>query len=280
MQSPRNGTGWLAANLDGDTLSAWEMAGSTAGPAQMLRLQDSRPPALAAALRQVLGGAPRPVLLGGTALAPPHPVPVQPAKLPVAKTVLDGMPVHVLPGLSQTAPCGLMQGAAAAVSGFLQLNPEWDGVICLPGIVTHWVQISAREAVSFQSALTAQLAQVAIRGMALEAAGTWDKAVLAEAVADGIAKPEQLAARLASVQAAAALGQLPDEAARAQIWGHLLGAELAAARPYWLGQNLALIADPTLQAFYAAALDAQALPVTLADPGRMTLQGLIGAWPG
>ncbi|WP_291737836.1 2-dehydro-3-deoxygalactonokinase, partial [Leisingera sp. F5] len=273
MQSPRNGTGWLAANLDGDTLSAWEMAGSKAGPAQVLRLQDSHPPALAAALRQVLGGTPRPVLLGGTALAAPHPAPVRPAELHVAKTVLDGMPVHVLPGLSQAAPCGLMQGPVAAVSGFLRLNPDWDGVICLPGMVTHWVQVSAREAVSFQSALTAQLAQVSIQGMALEAAGAWDRAVLAEAVADGIAKPEQLAARLASVQAAAALRQMPDEAARAQIWGHLLGAELAAARPYWLGQNLTLIADPSLQAFYTAALGAQALPVTLADPGRMTLQG-------
>ncbi|WP_323782638.1 2-dehydro-3-deoxygalactonokinase [Leisingera sp.] len=280
MQPPRNGPGWLAANLDGDTLSTWEMAGGTAGPAQVLRLQESRPPALAAALRQLLGGAPRPVLLGGSALAPPHPVPVRPAELPAVETDLDGLPVHTLPGLSQAAPCGLIQGAVAAISGFLRLNPDWDGVICLPGAVTHWVQISAREAVSFQSALTARLAQAAVQGMALDTAGPWDKAALAEAVADGIAKPEHLAARLAAVQAAAGLGQLPAETARAQIWGYFLGAELAAARPYWLGQNLALIAEPSQQALYAAALGAQALPVTLADHARMTLEGLKGAWPG
>ncbi|MEX0303858.1 MAG: 2-dehydro-3-deoxygalactonokinase, partial [Leisingera sp.] len=180
----------------------------------------------------------------------------------------------------QAAPFALMRSAAARLSGFLRLNPEWDGVVCLAGPVSHWVQVSAGEAVSFQSAITGQLARAASQGAGLDASGDWDKTALAEAVADGIAKPELLAARLASVQAAAGLGQIQAETARGRLWGLLLGAELAAARPYWLGQNLALIAEPALQTLYAAALEAQGLPVTLADPQRMTLEGLMHAGAG
>ncbi|WP_264212651.1 2-dehydro-3-deoxygalactonokinase [Leisingera thetidis] len=277
MRPPRSGAGWLAANLDGTALTAWEMTG---GPARKLLLPDSSPAALAAGLRQLLGGRAGPVVLGGSALAAPHPVPVLPAELPLSETLLEGLKVCALPGLCQAAPCGVMQGAVARLGGFLRLNPDWDGVVCLPGAVTHWVQVSAREAVSFQSTLTAQLARAAAQAMGLEAVGDWDRTAQAEAVADGISRPEQTAARLASVQAAAALGHMPADAARARLWGLLLGAELAAARPYWLGQNLALIADAPLQALYAAALDAQALPVTLADPTRMTLEGLTRAWAG
>lgn len=280
MHPPQNAAGWLAANLDGLTLTVWTVTGTTPAPAQVLHLPDGRPAALAQALRQAMGGTACPVVLGGSSLVPPRPVPVAPADLPLHETRLEGLEVHALPGLSQAAPCGAMHGALARLSGFLQLNPDWDGVVCLPGAVTHWVQVSAREAVSFQSALTGQLAQATAQAMGLETAGDWDKAVLTDAAADGIAKPELLAARLASVQAAAVLGQMPAATARARIWGLLLGAELAAARPYWLGQNLALIAEPQAQALYSAALEAQAVPVSLADPDRMALEGLTRAWNG
>lgn len=280
MHPSHSAAGCLAANLDGLTLTAWNVTDGSPGPAQVLQLPDSSPAALAAALRQAMGSSTCPVVLGGSALVPPRPVPAEPAELALTETRLEELEVHALPGLSQAAPCGVMQGALARLSGFLQLNPDWDGVVCLPGAVTHWVQVSAREAVSFQSALTGPLVQAASQAMGLEAAGDWDKAALADAAADGIARPELLAARLASVQAATDLGQMPAAAARARIWGLLLGAELAAARPYWLGRNLALIAEPPLQALYSAALEAQALPVSLADPARMALEGLIRARNG
>ena len=280
MRPPRSGTSWLAANLDGNTLTAWDVAGGTAGVAHVLQLPDSSPAALAAGLRQALRDQARPVVLGGSALVPPQAVPALAGERPLTTLELEGLTVRALPGLHQASPCAVMQGAAARLGGFLRLNPEWDGVICLVGSMTHWVHVSAREAVSFQSSLTGQLAWAAAQGMGLETAGAWDKAALAEAVADGLAKPELLAARLASVQAAAALGQLAEDTARGRLWGLLLGAELAAARPYWLGQNLALIADAPLQPLYTAALEAQGLPVTLADPARMALEGLMHAWAG
>lgn len=280
MRPPRSTASWLAANLDGNTLTTWRVSSGTPGPAQVLQLPDSGLPVLAAGLRQALAGEACPVVLGGSALVPPHPVPALAAELPLTQHVLEDLTVHALPGLSQAAPCAVMRGAVPRLSGFLRLNPDWDGVVCLPGEVTHWVQVSAREAVSFQSALTGQLARAAAQGMGLDAAGAWGKTALAEAAADSIARPELLAARLASIQAAAALGQIPAETARGRVWGLLLGAELAAARPYWLGQNLALIAAAPLHGLYTAALEAQGLPVTLADPARMALEGLTRARAG
>ncbi|KIC14083.1 2-dehydro-3-deoxygalactonokinase [Leisingera sp. ANG-Vp] len=279
MALSRSGA-WLAANQDGDTLTVWEVRDGTPGPARVLQLKSSGPAALTEGLRQALAGEARPVVLGGSPMAPLQPVPVPLAELPLAELQLDGLAVRALPALGQNAPCAVMRGAVARLAGFLRLNPEWDGVVCLPGAVTHWVQVSAREAVSFQSALTGQLARGTAQGLGLEAAGAWDKSALAEAVDDGLAKPQLLAARLAAAQAAAELGQTAADGARGQLWGLLLGAELAAARPYWLGQNLALIADGTLQPLYAEALAAQGLPVTLADQGRMALEGLIGAQAG
>ena len=50
------------------------------------------------------------------------------------------------------------------------------------------------------------------------------------------------------------------------ISGHLIGAELAAARPYWLGQSVVLIDGGASSAGHAGALEAQGVPVSRYDP--------------
>lgn len=280
MEPPRK---WLAANLDGNMLTTWSMSDDTAAAAQSLYLPEASAPELTAALRGCLPESSAPIVLAGSALVPPQQVPAKVTALRVRPTGSEHNRIYALPGLAQQTPDGVMQGAVARLAGFLALNPDWDGVVCLPGPVTHWVQVSAQEAVSFQSVLTLQLAQAALRASSLATvpgtAAEWDRAALADAVADGLAKPEMLAARLGAVQAATALGTQTAEVSHGRIWGLLLGAELAAARPYWLGQNLALIADDTLQAPYITAMEAQGLPVTCADPARMVLEGLKRACP-
>ena len=56
--------------------------------------------------------------------------------------------------------------------------------------------------------------------------------------------------------------------------GLLLGAELAATRPYWLGQQIAIIGSPDLSAAYAAALKQQGAFCEIADATQTTLAGL------
>ena len=53
--------------------------------------------------------------------------------------------------------------------------------------------------------------------------------------------------------------------------------ELAAARPYWLGQNVAVLGADGIADAYQTALEAQSVPVLRADADRMTLEGLKAA---
>ena len=56
--------------------------------------------------------------------------------------------VFILPGIKQTRPADVMRGEETQVAGYLQQDPDFDGVICLPGTHTKWVHISAGEKLS------------------------------------------------------------------------------------------------------------------------------------
>ena len=58
----------------------------------------------------------------------------------------------------------------------------------------------------------------------------------------------------------------------------MIGAELAAARPYWLGMDIAIIGADAAARPYASALLSLGASATLADAERMTLAGLTAAY--
>ncbi len=148
--------------------------------------------------------------------------------------------------LTQDAPLGRLPVAERKkVANYLSANSDWDGVLCLTGEVSHWVQVSAGEIVSFQSFLTIRLAQ----------ALTADNAVSLEAVAQSVARPERLAAHLRSAELSGKNGA---------VLGHLIGAELAAARAYWLGVDLRVIGKGAVADAYESALKEQAAMVSRA----------------
>ena len=64
---------------------------------------------------------------------------------------------------------------------------------------------------------------------------------------------------------------------RASLSGLLIGAELAAARPYWLGLPVAVIGSGEQPKAYMRALVRQGLSPTLTDADEMTRAGLIRA---
>ena len=64
----------------------------------------------------------------------------------------------------------------------------------------------------------------------------------------------------------------------AALSGLLIGAELAASRPYWLGQQVSVIGADAMARLYVAALAQVGVPATLADVDRMTLEGLTTAY--
>ncbi|CAM4395032.1 2-dehydro-3-deoxygalactonokinase [Palleronia rufa] len=187
--------------------------------------------------------------------------------------------IRIVPGLSQAAPPDIMRGEETQIAGFLAINPGFDGVIALPGSHTKWVQVSAGEVVSFQTAMTGELFAAIARHTVLRhsLSDGWDDAAFDGAASDGLSRPEATAARLFQIRAAALLDGLAPAAARARLSGLLIGAELAHARAYWLGTEVALVGAPALCALYARALESQGARPLRTRADACTLAGLKAA---
>ncbi len=185
--------------------------------------------------------------------------------------------VRILPGLSQAQPADVMRGEETQIAGVLAADPQFDGVICLPGTHTKWAQVSAGEIVSFRTFMTGEMfALLADRSVLRHtvAAQGWDGSAFAEAVAHGMAHPARLSGDLFGLRAEALLGGLDPAVARSRLSGLLIGMELAAARPYWLGQNVALAGAEGAVRAYAEALAAQGVAPRPLDAEAATLGGL------
>lgn len=189
--------------------------------------------------------------------------------------------LQVLPCLSQAHPVDMMQGEEAVILGFLAETPEWDGVLCIAGRCTRWVHISAGEVVSFRSYLSGEMFELLTQQSSLSGAVQGqgaDNAAFEEAMSDAMSRPERFASALFGVHANAVLQRTAAATGRAQILGGLIGIELAATRPYWLGRDVALIGEGAWMDHYATALKAQGVSAQIHDVNRLALLGLTTAY--
>jgi 2-dehydro-3-deoxygalactonokinase len=211
----------------------------------------------------------------GWSEAPYAKVPTQ-AQTPMAR--VPGSNVWIICGISQADPADVMRGEETQIAGLLAARPDFDGVICLPGTHTKWAHISAGEIVSFQSFMTGEIfALLAEQSVLRHTVGTdcaFDMPAFDAAVNDALAQPHRAYGRLFQLRAGALVGDLAPDIARGQLSGLLIGWELAGAKPYWLGQEVALIGAPALSALYARALASQGVQVHTADAEAATLAGL------
>ena len=189
--------------------------------------------------------------------------------------------VRIIPGIKQNAPADVMRGEETQIAGYIAQNPDFDGVLCLPGTHTKWAHISAGEVVSFQTFMTGEmfalLSDLSVLRHSLTEPG-WDDAAFAEALNDAISRPERMAARRVSLRAETLIAGLTPATVRARLSGTLIGAELAAARPYWLGQSITVIGAGGIAKLYADSMTAQGAPAKIADGDTMTLAGLTAAY--
>ena len=173
-----------------------------------------------------------------------------------------------------------MRGEETQIAGLVAGEPRFDGVACLPGTHTKWAHVSAGEVVSFASYMTGEVFALLAGQSVLRktlATDAWSEPDFLAAVEDGLARPERVPARLFGLRAEALLHGLAAERGRARLSGWLIGAELAAARPYWLGRDVVLIGAPALAKAYRDALALAGLAARLADATAMTRAGLAAA---
>lgn len=287
---------WIAVDWGTSNLRAWAMgaAGVLAEAASPEGMGTLRPEQFEDALLRLispwLGDAPMRVIACGMVgarqgwrEAPYRSAPCAPVAAGELMTVPTRDPrimVQLVPGLSQAKPADVMRGEETQIAGVLALSPQFDGVICLPGTHSKWAHISAGEVVSFQTFMTGEmfalLSQQSVLRHGMANAG-FDTAAFDDGLAEGVARPEKIAARLFSLRAEGLIAELTATAAYSRLSGLLIGVELAAAKPYWLGQNVRLVGAPKLTANYARALAAQGLSAEIIDDTACSIAGLSAA---
>lgn len=193
---------------------------------------------------------------------------------PVADTRLN---VSILPGVKQSGPADVMRGEETQIGGFLASEPDFDGILCLPGTHTKWVHISAGEIVSFRTCMTGEIFALLSNQSVLRFAVTghgWDADSFRTAVGDAISSPQNLSAWLFGLRADSLLNGTGADVSRARLSGLLLGLELAGTKPYWLGRDVVIIGAPALSDLYLSALAEQGVTARHLDGGDLSLAGI------
>lgn len=285
---------WIAVDWGTTHLRAWAIGGdgsiraeavSSKGMGALSR--DGFEPALLDLVEYWLGAGKTPVLACGMVgakqgweEAPYIPIPAKPAELMPMRATAPRDPrlsLDIVPGLKQATPPDVMRGEETQIAGFLAREPGFDGILCLPGTHTKWVHLSAGEVVSFQTCMTGEMFDLLSRQSVLRhsvGGDALDADIFAEAVSDTLSRPERLAQRLFTIRADATLNGTGATVSRARLSGALIGAELAATRPYWLGQQVVVAGAPALADLYARALATQGAMVRSMDAAPLTLVGL------
>lgn len=195
-----------------------------------------------------------------------------------------GRPVFIACGIRQTKPAAdVMRGEETQIAGLLARQPDFDGVVCLPGTHTKWVHVSAGEIVSFKTSMTGEIfallsTQSVLRHSVTGAAGRDDAAEFAVAVGAALSNPAQSFGGLFRIRAESLTADLDAATARARLSGTLIGLELAATRPWWLGQSITLIGAEPLCNLYQAALETQGAPSVWLDAATAVRAGLYAAF--
>jgi 2-dehydro-3-deoxygalactonokinase len=211
-------------------------------------------------------------------------VPSAPPNAQAATLVCTNDPrisVNIIPGVKQLSPPDVMRGEETQIAGALKGHPDFDGVICLPGTHTKWVHISAGEIVSFQTFMTGELFALLSQGSVLRHSvntADWDQAAFLSAMSDAMSRPQTAAAQLFRIRAGGLVADLSPDTARAQLSGILIGIELAGARPYWLGQNVAIIGSTSVAEHYRSSLEQLGAQAAVWNASQLTLAGLSSAY--
>ena len=203
--------------------------------------------------------------------------PINKKKIIQVETDDQRISVSIVPGIMQTSPPDVMRGEETQIAGYLSKNPDFDGIICLPGTHTKWVHISANEIVSFKTFMTGEiflsLSERSILKNSVQS-NEFDPTSFLHAFEDTYSNPALLSSKLFGLRAADLLENTSTKFLKSKLSGYLIGSELAGAKSYWLGQNIVMIGNDDLCVLYEKALKKLGLDATIENTQNVTLNGL------
>ena len=203
--------------------------------------------------------------------------PVNKEKIIQIETEDQRISVNIIPGIMQKSPPDVMRGEETQISGYLSKNPNFDGIICLPGTHTKWVHISAGEIVSFKTFMTGEIYQTLSKHSILKdsvKSNDFDFTAFLEAFEDIYSNPALISSKFFSLRAIDLLENTYTKFLKSKLSGYLIGSELAGAKSYWLGQNIVMIGNDDLCTLYEKALKKLGLNTTIENAEDITLNGL------
>ncbi|MEO9530298.1 2-dehydro-3-deoxygalactonokinase [Roseibium sp.] len=294
-----SGTAWIAADWGTTNLRVWALdsqGGTRAHRHSAKGMGTLEREDFEAALLELIGdllplGTPTPVIVCGMAgsrqgwaEAPYVAAPCTPPSLENATRVATGdarLDVHILPGIKQLAPPDVMRGEETQIAGFLAEEPDFNGLLCLPGTHTKWAVLEKGRLISFRTCITGELFALLSERSVLShglSDRDMDMDAFRQAVERGALEPEQLLSDLFGIRAAGLIAGLSPDAARGRLSGLLIGADLAAVRADLTDQPVAILGNDGLAETYRAALSCLGRQARLLDADALTLRGLALAY--
>ncbi len=172
----------------------------------------------------------------------------------------------------------LMRGEETQIMGAAE-----DGLICLPGTHSKWVQRSGGTIETFHTAQTGELLELIGKQSILLNPRRAPAAVVGRAFTDGVkvalTNALGLESLLFTVRSRQVAGDLPDTEADSYLTGLLVGAEIRSALAIYNDvENVQLIGSPGLTTLYAAALDRAGKSSIQIDGQSASLAGLTKAY--
>lgn len=199
----------------------------------------------------------------------------------VAPTQSERLSVHILPGLAQAAPADVMRGEETQISGYLRHDPDFEGVLCLPGTHTKWVRIKEGLVHEFTTGMTGDIfSAISCHTVLKHSVQTadWDESAFGAAVSRAFDDPAHVATALFGIRANGLMQGQSLAAGRATLSGLLLGLELAGTKHLWMNNRVVLIGSDAFSRHYKHALNTVGADAEIAPAAALTLAGLCTAY--
>lgn len=188
--------------------------------------------------------------------------------------------VRILPGVKQMSPANVMRGEETQVAGMLSNDPDFDGVVCLPGTHTKWVRVNNRAIIDFETCITGEqfafFSETSVLSHSMRDQG-WDDRAFEGGVRLATKDPVSVPRRLFEIRAEMLVATQSSAQARSTLSGLLIGQELMSVPRYWQGQDVTLIGATALCDLYSKALTLVGSTASILDVTAMTLAGLTAA---
>lgn len=207
--------------------------------------------------------------------APYASVPTAPTSQSIKVPAKDQrLAMRIISGVSQANPADVMRGEETQIAGFLSDNPDYHGVLCMPGTHSKWVQIQGGQIVRFQTAMTGEIFGLLSQNSVLRhSMGDWDEAVFLETIIEAYQSPELAMSNMFSIRARDLLEG--DTKGRAKLSANLVALEISGMRQLWQEQQITIIGTARLAHLYELALKKLGQTALRIDGELMSLKGLI-----